>query len=448
MIGRLKRLTVLGSCLAVALTGCSFQGINSLPLPGAVGRGPDSVTYHVELPNVATMEPNSPVMIDDVVVGSVGKMTVKDWHADVEISVKPDVVVPANAVATVGQTSLLGSMHLALNPPLGEEPRGRLEPGATIPLSDASTYPTTEQTLSSLSTVVNAGGLGQMSDVIHNLSAAVSGRETEIRELLTRLDNFVGVLDAQRDDIIASIQQLNRVAGTFANQRGVLDRALKELPPAIDVLIKERPTLTTALEKLGQFGDTAATLVNDAGDDLVKDLEHLGPALGKIADIGPDLNLAVLWLTAFPYGPTFADRITRGDYINLFATFDLTYPRLKKTLLLGTRWGDMNAKMIPAPGDPYWQNYSYSPMDFPMTPPPELEAAGVKPEKWPPVIEGLPQPPVAGPVLPVAPPPPAAPWLPTGQVTQTGQIFAGPYGPESAPGTPPADAPSTPGGGG
>ena len=37
------------SCLALALTGCAFQGLNSLPLPGAVGRGPDAVTYHVEV---------------------------------------------------------------------------------------------------------------------------------------------------------------------------------------------------------------------------------------------------------------------------------------------------------------------------------------------------------------------------------------------------------------
>ena len=92
-----------------------------MPLPGAVGAGPDAVTYHVEVANVATLESNSPVMINDVVVGSVGTMTVQGWHADVDISVKPDVIVPANAVASVGQTSLLGSMHLALNPPLGAE---------------------------------------------------------------------------------------------------------------------------------------------------------------------------------------------------------------------------------------------------------------------------------------------------------------------------------------
>ena len=328
---RVKALVMSGCCLALTMTGCAYQGLNSLPLPGAVGRGPDAVTYTVEVPNVATLESNSPVMIDDVVVGSVGKMTVDAWHANVEVSVKPDVVIPANAVASVGQTSLLGSMHLALNPPLGEQPSGRLQPGATLPLNQSSTYPTTEQTLSSLSTIVNAGGLGQIGDVIHNFSAAISGREPEIRELLTRLDEFVGTLDAQRDNIVESIKQLNRVAGTFANQRDVIDRALKEIPPAIDVLIKERPNLTTALEKLGTFSDTATQLVNDSGDDLVKNLQSLEPALKSLADIGPELSQALIFATAFPYGPAFADKISKGDYINLLATFDLTYPRLKRT---------------------------------------------------------------------------------------------------------------------
>lgn len=442
-----KRLTIAGSCLALTLTGCSFQGVNSLPLPGAVGRGPDAATYNVQVANVATLEANSPVLIDDVVVGSVKKMTVDDWHANVEISVKPDVSVPANAVATVGQTSLLGSMHLALNPPLGEKPSGRLQPGSTIPLTETSTYPSTERTLSSLSTVVNGGGLGQIGDIIHNFNTALSGREPQIRELLTRLDTFVGVLDAQRDNIIASIQQLNRVAGKFAAQRDVIDRALKEIPPALDVLIKERPTLTTALEKLGQFGDTAAALANDAGDDLVKDLENLAPALGALADIGPDLNLALLWATAFPYGPTFADRITRGDYINLYATFDLTYPRLKRTLLAGTRWGDQNARLIPAPGDPYFLNYSYSPMTLGVAPPPLPAAA---PSAGAPPSEQIS--PAVGPLLPVVPPPAAAPWLPQAMPTPPGQIFAGPYGAQAPapapPAPPPVDAQPTPGGGG
>jgi virulence factor Mce-like protein len=439
---RVKNVVLVGSCAVLTASGCAFQGLNSLPLPGAVGRGPSAVVYHVEVPNVATLESNSPVMINDVVVGSVGKMTVNNWHADVEISVKPDVVVPANAVATVGQTSLLGSMHLALNPPLGEKASGRLQPGATIGLNQSSTYPTTEQTLSSLSVVVTGGGLGQIGDIIHNFNAALSGREPEIRELLTRLDNFVGVLDQQRDNIIASIQQLRRVAGTFAGQRDVIDRALKDVPPALDVLIKERPHLTTALEKLGTLSDTATRLVNDAGDDLVTNLRNLEPALRALADVGPDLTPGLLWATAFPYGPAFAERVTHGDYINLFAVFDITYPRLKRTFFLGTRWGDQDAKLIPAPGDPVYLNYSYNPLGVGLAPPPP-DALSAEALPLPQAAPSGPMPPVTEPLVPVAPPANTAP------VTTSSEVFAGPYGAEHrAPPSSPNDVPPTPGGGG
>lgn len=110
------RRTALCALVATAATSCAFQGLNSLPLPGTAGRDAHAVTYFVEIANVGTLEPNSPVLISDVTVGSVAKLAVDNWNATVEVSVEPDVVVPENAVATVGQTSLLGSMHLALNP--------------------------------------------------------------------------------------------------------------------------------------------------------------------------------------------------------------------------------------------------------------------------------------------------------------------------------------------
>jgi virulence factor Mce-like protein len=368
MIGQnmARRLIVVGSCVALSVTGCAYHGLNSLPLPGAVGRGPGATIYHIEITNVDTLEPNSPVMINDVVVGSVSKMAVKDWHADVEVSVQPDVVVPANAAASVGQTSLLGSMHLALNPPVGEEPQGRLQPGTTIGLNRSSTYPSTEQTLSSLSAVVNGGGLGQISDVIHNFNAALNGRGPDVRELLSRLNDFVGVLDDERDKITASIEALNRLAATFAGQRQVIDRALKQIPPALEVLIKERPRITTALEKLGTFSATANRLVNDTQADLVKNLQNLGPTLHALADVGPELDLALSSATAFPYSQGFIDRAIRGDYANLFAILDFTIPRLKRGLILGTRWGQEGAELVPAPGDPWYLNYTYDPMAAPI----------------------------------------------------------------------------------
>lgn len=428
------RLVALGCVVAAVASGCAFQGLNSLPLPGAVGRGPGGHTYHVEIANVGSLESNSPVMINDVIVGSIAAMKLQGGHADVEISVKPDVVIPANAVAKVGQTSLLGSMHLSLDQPLGEPPAGRLEPGATIPLSLSSSYPSTEQTLSSLSVVVNGGGLGQIGDIIHNFNTALSGREGDFRDLLVRLDDFVGVLDRQRENIVASIQSLRRAAGTFAAERDVLDRLLTQLPPALDVLIRERPRITTALQKLGQFSDTATRLVNDTQADLVKNLQNLEPAISSLADVGPDLDRALAIATVFPFTQNVIDRAFRGDYANLDVIVDLTVPRLKRTLFLGTRWGDEDAQLIPAPGDPWYLNYTYEPLAAPLAMPPGDDPpdrlAGTPPPDAVPPSDGA--------TLPVLPPSLGAPVVvpnPNGQTP----IFAGPFDVQ-----PPAAAGSTP----
>ncbi|BBX09020.1 MCE family protein [Mycolicibacterium aichiense] len=444
----LQRAVITGSCVALATSACAFQGVNSLPLPGAVGRGSDADVYHAEVANIATLEPNSPVMMNDVVVGSVRKLTVKNWHADVEFSVKPDVVVPANAVVSVGQTSLLGSMHLSLNTPIGQGPSGKLNPGATISLNASSTYPTTEQTLASLAAVVNGGGLGQIGDVIHNFSTAVTGNEAAFRDLITRLDTFVGTLDGQRDNIVSVIQSLNRMASTFAGQRDDLSRALQKIPPAIDVLIKERPTLTTALQKLGTFSDTANRLVNESQADLVANLKNLEPAIKAFADVGPDLDALLEYAIHFPFTQSFMDRAIRGDYYNLFATIDLTIPRLKRTLMLGTRWGDASAQLVPAPGDPAYLNYTYDPLKTGVAPPPPDGLDDNPPVTPPPAAIAA-----AGPILPLVPPSPTGPpgtqIYTQEQLAATGvqPIFAGPYG---APANPPANTPpaaSTGGGG-
>jgi virulence factor Mce-like protein len=368
-----RRLFAIAMCVALTATGCGFQGLNALPLPGARGHGSDAKVYHVLMPNVATLESNSPVMIDDVIVGSIGSITVENWHAVVEFSVEPDVVVPANAVAIIGQTSLLGSMHLELGVPLGQAPTGSLKPGTTIPLDRASTYPSTEQTLSSLAVVVNQGGLGQIGDIIHNFGAALSGREGDVRELLTRLDRFVGTLNGQRENLVALIGELNRLSATFAGRRDVITEALRTIPPALDVLVKEEPSLTTALDKLRVFADLTTGLINDTQADLVKNLQNLEPTLRALADVGPDLDTALAYFTTFPLGQDLIDRGLRGDYLNLYAVLDLTHNRLKRSLFLGTPWADEDAKLVPAPGDP---GYDAFPLEYYYTKDP-LRAAGI-----------------------------------------------------------------------
>ncbi|MFD4459046.1 MCE family protein [Nocardia sp. NPDC058480] len=363
-IGALAAATVL-----LTLTGCGWQGVNSLPLPGAEG-GSGSTRLSVEIADAGTLVANSPVLVDDVVVGSVRRIRLAGWHAVVDVDIRPETTVPGNVVATIGQTSLLGSSHLALNTPNGGAPVGALVPGSTIGLNQASTYPSTEQTLASLSVVLNGGGLGQLDDIVSGLGDAFDGRQQQIGTLITRLDTVMGTLADQRDDIVAAIHGLERLSATFAGQRDVLTDALRELPAALDVLLAEQPALTTALDRLRVFSDTANSVVTEVQSDLVTNLRNLEPTLRALADVGPRIDAALAYATVYPYGQSVIDRAVRGDYLNLHATVDLTVPRLRRELLLGTPWGDPTAVVQAAVGDPGYARPTTNPLGVGVEPVP------------------------------------------------------------------------------
>jgi len=166
---------------AAGLSGCGWRGLNSVPLPGTEGGGPGAYTIQAQLPDVNNIEQNSRVRVADVTVGNVTKIERQGWHALLTMSINADVNLPANATVTVGQTSLLGSLHIELAPPTNTAPEGKLHEGSVIPLSSGAMYPSTEQTLAAVSLLLNGGGIGQLQDITRSLSSAFMGREGDLR---------------------------------------------------------------------------------------------------------------------------------------------------------------------------------------------------------------------------------------------------------------------------
>jgi phospholipid/cholesterol/gamma-HCH transport system substrate-binding protein len=327
---------------AVMLSGCGWQGLNSIALPGTAGGGADSYQIQAQLPDIGNMQQNSRVRVADVIVGNVTKIERQGWHALVTMRIAGDVMLPANATATVGQTSLLGSLHVELAPPTTEPPQGRLHDGSLIPLSAGSAYPTTEQTLAAVSMLLNGGGLGQLQDITTAFATAFAGREDDLRSLLSQLDQFIAAANAQTDDIIAATESLNNLAGQFAQQRPIMDKALQTIPDALAVLAAQRDNLADALDQLGKFSALAADSVDQTKEALVKELTDLGPVLESLANAGPALTRSLSILATYPWTKELITKFVRGDYANLTAIFDMTLSRMDSSLLTGTRFeGDL-----------------------------------------------------------------------------------------------------------
>lgn len=334
-------LVWLAVLLSVALTGCAalgeFHGANSLPLPGTKGKGPGAYTIQAQLPDVQNLKQNSRVRVNDVTVGNVTKIEVQGWHALVTMTLDAHVDLPGNVIATTGQTSLLGSVHVELAPPKDVPPVGKLKDGALIPLSSSGAYPSTEQTLGAVSMVLNGGGLGNIQDITKALSTAYSGREQELRSLIVQLDKFVGYLNDQKADIISATESLNGLVAQFADSQPVFDKALKTIPNALEVLKDRRETLTRVLDQMGKFSALAADSVNQTKENLVKELTDLGPVVQSLADAGPALTGSLDFFATYPFGPTVS-RWIRGDYGNISAIIDLTLSRIDNSFFTGTRW--------------------------------------------------------------------------------------------------------------
>jgi phospholipid/cholesterol/gamma-HCH transport system substrate-binding protein len=328
----------LAVVIAIGLSSCQWRGANSLPLPGTQGHSKGAYTVQAQLPDVNNIQRNSRVRVGDVTVGSVTKIERQGWHALLTMSIDGSVQLPANATAKIGQTSLLGSLHVELAPPGNAVPEGRLHNGSLIPLSSGGAYPSTEQTLATVSALLNGGGIGQIQDITQALSTAFGGREDDLRSLIQQLDVFVGSLNGQTADIIATSDSLNNLVGQFTDQKPVVDKALKTLPDALSVLKNEREQLANALDQLGKFSALAADSVNHTKQNLVKELKDLGPVLQSLADCGPGLTRSLSFFSTFPFPKETLANWFRGDYANLTAIVDLTLSRIDSSLFTGTRF--------------------------------------------------------------------------------------------------------------
>lgn len=352
------RLVAIAAGTAL-VAGCQFGGLNSLNMPGTAGHGAGSYVVSVEVPDIATLPQNSPVMVDDVTVGSVSGIEAVQkpdgsFYAAIELSLDGHVKLPANATAKIAQTSLLGSQHVALAAPRGEPAIGELRDGSRIELDNASRYPTTEEVLSALGMVVNKGNLASLQDITDEVYAAVAGRSMEFVDLVPRLAELTRALDQQTDDIIAAAEGIDRFAAILADNTDGLGRALDTLPGALRVLNENRSNIVDTFAALQRFGTVAAHILAETKDDFAADMKDLYPVVKALNDNRQNFVGSLDLLPTFPFTTKYLRRAVRGDYLNVFTTFDLTLRRIGESIFATSYFDPNMAHLREVVNPPDW----------------------------------------------------------------------------------------------
>lgn len=324
---RRSRTALAGALVgALALSGCSVYDV---PLPGGPDTGSDPIEVTARFRDVLDLVPNSTVKLNDLDVGRVAGVTLDGYVAEVRMQIRDDVELPANLFAQIRQTSLLGEKFVSLEMPT-EPASSELEDGATIGLDRTGRNPEIEEVFNALALLLNGGGVGQLKSITQELNQAFDGRTEEIKSVLNELDTFVSAIDEDRETIVATLENLNRLAERARAQQGTIENALDDVPAALRSLDGQREDLVRLLESLTRLSDVGVRVIRESKDSTIASLEDLGPVLEGLADAGDALPKALQVYLTYPFideavgrDPQVARNLRMGDYTNLSVDLDL-----------------------------------------------------------------------------------------------------------------------------
>lgn len=363
-----RRLLLSMAAAALALSGCSsqFTGIYDIPLPGGADLGDHPYTVKAHFKDVLDLVPQSGVKVNEVPVGRVEdiQLAPDGWTAEVTMRVNGDVQLPANALAMLRQSSLLGEKYIELSSPPPGEASGKLANDAVIPIARTNRNTDIEEVLGALSMLLNGGGVEQLQNITQELNAALSGNEPDLKATLANVDTLVSTLDDSKSEITRAIDGVNQLAGTLATEKDQLAGAIDSLGPGLEVLNDQRSQLVTMLQSLDSLSTVAVNTVNASQEDIVADLKALTPALQKLGEAGSDLPKSLQLLFTIPFSDEAVNGI-KGDYFNLYAKIDLNLQTILDNLsrsrnnplqnvpvvggILGGQTGGADSPLLPIP---------------------------------------------------------------------------------------------------
>ncbi|MCW2786534.1 MAG: mammalian cell entry protein [Marmoricola sp.] len=325
----MKRLLVLLLAVGLLTSGCSgFAGLNDVPLPGGPDLGSHPIHVDIQLADTLNLARQASVKVDDVTVGKVTSIDLNGWHPQVHVVVNGDVHLPANAVAAVRQTGLLGEKYVELTTPTDEAPQGALTDGAVIAVSHTTRSIEVEEVLGALSLLLNGGGIERLHTIASELHQALHGHEDDARGLLTELDQLTGTLARNRSQIARALDGLDRLTTRLRDGHRTIAEALDRIGPALTVLADQRKSLVRMLRATTRFAQVGTSTVLATRADLLASLHALAPTLGRLADAGDNLPKALEYMLSFPFPDAILSAI-HGDYVNSHIEVDLSLSKLK-----------------------------------------------------------------------------------------------------------------------
>ncbi|SHO89230.1 Mce family protein [Mycobacteroides abscessus subsp. bolletii] len=205
---------VVSIAMVTLVSSCASISVNSLPQPG---RGSaESYEIVLEFANVLNLPDRAKVVLDGTAVGTVTRIDLRNDHVDVTSQIDSSVSVPANARATLQQSTVLGDTYLSMERP-GTAGVATVGAGGRIPLAQTTSPPQLEDTLANLANFAGSGAVQRAQNTIIGINNVAPGKREDLRAMVSQvtsdlsdLSNGIDTVDTWLDGVSGTVDVVHR----------------------------------------------------------------------------------------------------------------------------------------------------------------------------------------------------------------------------------------------
>lgn len=274
----------LAPLLALALTAAVLVGCSPA--------GRDAMTIRATFDDVGGLVPQAHVRAGDVPVGLVRSIELTDdMRAEVTMSVRSDLGLPARTEAVLGRTALLGEMFIDLRP---LEEGGALADGDVI--EDVRMVTEFEELVASGDITLSAVATDQLAAAIETGAIAFGGRGGLIGRFIDDVNAFVSVYNEDSDDLLALVDSLDGLTAALAPDAELNAESLAVLERASRVLEEEDDRLLDALADLDELSTVGARILREHREEIDDSVRTLRIVLAQLTRVDGALSNLLTWL--------------------------------------------------------------------------------------------------------------------------------------------------------
>lgn len=277
--------TGLAGVLCVAGLGLGLSGCGA-------GGGSGTITTSATFPDVGTLALGAQVKMADVPVGNVTAIKLDGDRARVTMSLEKDADVPANVVAKIDRTTVLGERYVDLSVP--RHPSGRLADGT--PIRRTAVVPTVEQVIGAGSQVFGAISASDLAEMVDAGGQGFSGEAAMLRQFLNNLSSITTGYAAHTAQISTVIKSLDQLGTSMAPTSGADAQAISNLSKTVSVLAANSSKFEALLQSLDDVSAQGSSILSQQYPQIVDQLRALEAVSHQLAAHQQDLAQFLQWL--------------------------------------------------------------------------------------------------------------------------------------------------------